>query len=756
MRPDCHAGDRIVTQNGEGRAIAETTVTFDVLARDRASRVFNSVGDAASRSESRISRAGRVMAGVGRVAAGGLATGALAAGAAMFKFVGDARESERISRLTAAAIKSTGGAANVTAKQVSDLSTAISNKTGVDDEAVQSASNLLLTFTNVRNEVGKGNAVFDRATQAATNMAAALGKEPKDAALQLGKALNDPIKGVTALGRAGVQFSEQQREQIKTMVESGDILGAQKVILAELGTQFGGAAAAAGDPVDKLRTIVGNLGETVGTAVLPYVNRAAKAIGEFATEMMSGEGAGGRFRDILARVGDVVGAVGRWVMGTAVPALQSFAGFIRTEVVPRIQELAEKAGPQIRTALSGARDAFDSIRGAIERNLPQIRSIIGFLREMAERVLPILGPVAKAAFQQIGRQITVTIEVVGGLWKAFRFLAGVVLDVLGGIVNGAAKAFGWVPGIGPKLERAAGAFNRFRADVERAFAGIGDSGQQFGSDFAAGLAQGIARNSGAAVAVARGTANKIAAAARAELQSRSPSRVAIKIGETFPEGLAVGIRKGSDKAVDAVREMVEKVAGRLDILRERASGVASGVAESVRGVVDVSAIGAPVVVGQDAEGNDITRTPGVTETLAGFSAQAQQFASALAEMARKKLAPSLIAAVAAAGPASGLTAAQALASADAGQIASVNASIGAIDAFARSAANTVVKTTPLPEQIRREEKQLEKLDAILAAMRSDTVAEVRVKGDDLIVLVKRVMDEEARQAAAAARNGRRR
>ena len=47
----------------------------------------------------------------------------------------------------------------------------------------------------------------------------------------VGKALNDPLKGLTALSRIGVQFTAQQQEQIKAMVEVGDVAGAQKIIL---------------------------------------------------------------------------------------------------------------------------------------------------------------------------------------------------------------------------------------------------------------------------------------------------------------------------------------------------------------------------------------------------------------------------------------------------------------------------------------------------------------------------------------------
>ena len=138
--------------------------------------------------------------------------------------LGEAREAQKVGALTNQVIKSTGGAANVTAKHVGDLATAISNKVGVDDEAIQSGENLLLTFKNVRNEAGKGNDIFDQATHSlvdlAAGMAAASGGELnfRSSTTLIGKALNDPIKGLTALSRVGVSFTDQQKEQIKTLV----------------------------------------------------------------------------------------------------------------------------------------------------------------------------------------------------------------------------------------------------------------------------------------------------------------------------------------------------------------------------------------------------------------------------------------------------------------------------------------------------------------------------------------------------------
>lgn len=159
---------------------------------------------------------------------------------------GELADASKVAAQTGAVIKSTGGVANVTAAHVDKLANALLNKSGVDDEAIKSGQNMLLTFTRIRNEVGQGNNIFDQATQATLNLSVAMGKDMQSSAILVGKALNDPVKGMSALSRAGIQFTAQQKDTIKALVASGDTMAAQKMILKELETQFGGSAEAAG------------------------------------------------------------------------------------------------------------------------------------------------------------------------------------------------------------------------------------------------------------------------------------------------------------------------------------------------------------------------------------------------------------------------------------------------------------------------------------------------------------------------------
>ena len=182
-------------------------------------------------------------------------------------------DSQQVANQTAAVIKSTGGAANVTAGEVTGLADALSKKAAIDDELIASGENVLLTFKNISNEAGKGNDVFNRATKATLDLSVAMGQDMKSSAVQVGKALNDPIAGITALTRVGVTFTEQQKAQIAKLVESGNTLKAQKIILQELTSEFGGSAAAQATASGRMSVAFGNLAEAVGGVVAPMIEK---------------------------------------------------------------------------------------------------------------------------------------------------------------------------------------------------------------------------------------------------------------------------------------------------------------------------------------------------------------------------------------------------------------------------------------------------------------------------------------------------
>lgn len=249
----------------------------DAGLRTTARHVTN-VGTAADRAGAASNRAFRGMSGgMSRVVRGavglvGAAGGVYAFGRAFHYAWEEQDEARRVGGQTLAVIRSTGGAANVTARHVSRLAQSISDYAGIDDEAIQGGENLLLTFRRVRNEAGKSNKVFDQATRLAVDMGVALGTDARSGAMMLGKALDNPAQGYSRLMRSGVSFSQQQIKRIRNLQREGDLLGAQKIILREVAREFDGSARAQVQATDKLRVAFGNVAESAGSLFMPAVD----------------------------------------------------------------------------------------------------------------------------------------------------------------------------------------------------------------------------------------------------------------------------------------------------------------------------------------------------------------------------------------------------------------------------------------------------------------------------------------------------
>ncbi len=242
-------------------------------ARDEVDHLHRSVGRA---SVGFRAFGGFFRAAVGVVAAAGV-VGFAAVTAEVVRSTKGWADHKAIAADTANTIKSTGRAAKVTAAEVGDLADAIERKTTKDGDAIQTGANMLLTFTNIRNEAGRNNDVFNQATSILTDMTAKMNQgsvtneNMSHSAIQLGKALNDPIKGVTALTRVGVTFTEGQKDQIKKLVEAGDRMGAQKIILGELKHEFEGAAKASAKPWDGVVVVLRQVEDAIGKFLLPKV-----------------------------------------------------------------------------------------------------------------------------------------------------------------------------------------------------------------------------------------------------------------------------------------------------------------------------------------------------------------------------------------------------------------------------------------------------------------------------------------------------
>ncbi len=189
-----------------------------------------------------------------------------------------------------AGLKSTGASVGFTSQQLQQMASDLQSKTLFGDEQIlQDATAQLLTFTNISGEQ------FKRTQQAALDLATRLDGDLKGASIQLGKALNDPVANLSALSRSGIQFSDEQKEVIKSMAETGRLAEAQTLILDELNKQYGGsaeAAAAADGGFTQLANAFGDLQEQFGKImvevlkpVIDYLRDLIERFQEMSPEM---------------------------------------------------------------------------------------------------------------------------------------------------------------------------------------------------------------------------------------------------------------------------------------------------------------------------------------------------------------------------------------------------------------------------------------------------------------------------------------
>ncbi len=244
----------------------QITITADGAKADKSlrtvTRSLDNLGDSARKQSDATALLGRsigVVAGASALA--GAAVTALG-GYMLTRGVAAANVQEAAEADLGATLKATGHAAGYTLDQLKEMASGMQQVTTVGDEVTLAGMAILSTFKQVRGEA------FERATAAALDMSQVMKQDLRSSMVQLGKALNDPTEGLTALSRVGVSFTEQQKRMIKQLQESGDTLGAQKIILDELESEFGGAARAAagtfGGSVKQAQNSVGDLTEEIG------------------------------------------------------------------------------------------------------------------------------------------------------------------------------------------------------------------------------------------------------------------------------------------------------------------------------------------------------------------------------------------------------------------------------------------------------------------------------------------------------------
>ena len=311
---------------------------------------------------------------------------AMALGAVLGKVIAETTDAEFAAAQLNAALKSTAGVAGQSAESLNAHAQALSYVSRFDDDAITGAQALLLTFTKI------GGDTFPKATEAVLNVAQAMGTDLKSAAIQVGKALNDPILGVSALARSGIQFTDAQKDVIAKLVETNKLAEAQAIILAELNTQFSGSAAAAantfGGAIAQLNNELGNLLTLSNSS-----SGAATAFVQLITNAVIG------LNTALTRLGELLPSADS-KLGSFVKTLASFAASNNLLFVLSSLGAATK-GAAAATPTSGAKgggvftSALEGVFAASEQlklELPKLAKLKALvLKEVSDIGIPFMG-----------------------------------------------------------------------------------------------------------------------------------------------------------------------------------------------------------------------------------------------------------------------------------------------------------------------------------------------------------------------------
>ena len=275
--------------------------------------------------------------------------------------------------------------------------------TGVDQNAIKGTQAKLLTFKELAATAGDVGGAFDRATAAAVDLAAAGFGSAEQNAVQLGKALQDPVKGITALARSGVTFTEQEKEKIRVLTESGQILEAQDLILQAIETQVGGTAAATANASDKIAVAMSQLKETVGQELEPAFTLFAEAL-----------------IPVIQDLGPVLASV----FGSLTPIFSTLAG-----ILPAVGTIIEKLAPIVALLFEAFAEIIDAalpfLIELMEALMPIIEALIPPIIEVVKALLPLI-----PAAVEIVRALLPLIEMVlPFLVDWLKFLAEIIVFV---------------------------------------------------------------------------------------------------------------------------------------------------------------------------------------------------------------------------------------------------------------------------------------------------------------------------------------
>lgn len=378
-----------------------------------------------------------------RASATGITTAiGVAGGFAAALGVQELKDASLVSAQTEQILKQTGLSASVSAKEIEKLTGALLEKSGIDDQAIQGATNFLLTQEAIRDTIKQQPQFLGRATNALADLAAspAFSGNVASASRALGKALADPEKGLTALRRVGVIFTKEQKDLVKSLVESGDTAGAQAIILGKVEQNLGGLSEAYGSSVQGLLTRSSEAISLAGARILEPLLPSLARLAEGLANAFGDTGIVTRFITAIAPVGKAVRDVAAAFAGGF------FASGDTTKFIDGVSTSSQSLAKSLKALAPDARALGEQFRAALP-------ALIDFAREFGSLAIKIGGKIG-ADLIAIGRAVA---PLALGIVKAAAGLARFANESEGVTKSLAAIGTGFllltkVPGVGLLLK----------------------------------------------------------------------------------------------------------------------------------------------------------------------------------------------------------------------------------------------------------------------------------------------------------------
>lgn len=300
-----------------------------------------------------------------------------------------------------AVLKSTKDVSGQTSQSLLEQADSLSSLTGASRETILEGQNMLLTFGEIKGKT------FPEATQAILDMATAMngglipsGDQLKDTAIQVGKALNDPTTGLTALRRVGIEFTDAQKEQILVLQAGGDAAGAQALILKELEKEFGGSAAAAGDTfagqINKAKNTLHDLEVEIGTTIVAHLQPLVAEFNSWTASIGGPQAVLNLliqkvkdFGDVLMQHKQQIELVAGAISGILVEALIAWTVELGAAAIETVTLLGPIA--LIGAAIVALANIFISNSGGISNAVKRVKSDLTDVKEYLEKnVIPVI------------------------------------------------------------------------------------------------------------------------------------------------------------------------------------------------------------------------------------------------------------------------------------------------------------------------------------------------------------------------------